>query len=241
VSGDLIVTAVSKRDGGRSVLTEVSLAVPAGAIVAVVGSNGAGKTTLFDLIGGFAQPDAGSIEFDGWTLNGWPPHRVCAAGIARGFRPARPFAALSVEDNLMVAALELESDVTVARRQVLTVLDGLGLAALGPRPAAGLDRGERAWLELARAMATRPRLLLLDEPLADLGPAGLDRMLETLRGLNRRRGLTLVLAEHGLHAVAALADRVVVLDHGEVIAEGTPDAVASSPAVIAAGLGLDLP
>jgi ABC-type branched-subunit amino acid transport system ATPase component len=241
VSGDLIVSAVSKHFGGVCALAEVSLAVPAGAIVAVIGANGAGKTTLFDLIGGFERPDGGSIGFDGQDITGWPPHLAASAGIGRSFRPARPFGGLSVEDNLVVAALGPRPEVAAARQRARLVLEGLELAALGSRPAAGLDRNQRMWLELARVLAARPRLLLLDELLADLEPAALDRMIETLRGLNRRRGLTLVLAEHGLHAVAALADRVVVLDHGAVIAEGTPDEVAAAPAAIEAGLGLDLP
>ena len=241
MGGELIVTTVSKSFGGLWALSEVSLAVPAGAMVAVIGANGAGKTTLLDLIGGLERPDQGSIAFEGQAITGWSPHRVCTAGIGRGFRPARPLAGLSVEDNLVVAALGHQPEITAARRQARTVLDGLGLAALGARPAASLNRSERAWLELARALATRPRLLLLDEGLAELAPAELDRMIETLRGLNRRHGLTVLLAEHGLHAVTALAERVVVLDHGAVIADGSPDEVAAAPEVIAAGLGLDLP
>jgi branched-chain amino acid transport system ATP-binding protein len=243
VSGQLTVTEVAKDFGGVRAVDGVSFTIAAGTIAAVVGANGAGKTTLLDLISGFHRPDYGRIELDGHDVTGWTPQRLCAAGIGRGFRPARPFAGLSVEDTLAVAALSWVPDLAEARRHGLQVLERLELLPLRRRPAASLTRAEGRWLELARALATRPRVLLLDEVLAGLAPAELDRMIERLRGLHHhhRQPLTLVLAEHGLHAVSALAEWVVVLNHGVVIAEGPPDQVAAAPAVIEAGLGLDLP
>jgi len=223
----LSLEAVSKNFDGVAAVVEVSLTVAAGASVALVGSGGAGKTTLLDLIAGALRPDQGHIRFDGREIAGLPPERVAALGIARAFDPPRPFPALSVEDNVVVGALLRERSLTEARRQALALLEPLGLAALRHRPAASLQPGERKRLDLARALATRPRLLLLDEILAEASPDEAAALAETLREFARRDGLTLLLAEHDRHTVAALAGRVLALEHGTL--EPDPGAPAEAP------------
>ena len=222
----LTLEAVSKSFDGAAAVIEVSFTVPAGSRVALVGSGGAGKTTLLELIAGARRPDQGRIRFDGRDIAGLPPDRVAALGIARTFDPSRPFAALSVEDNVIAGALLRERVVAEARRQALDLLEALGLAPLRHRPAASLQPIERKTLELARALATRPRLLLLDELLAGAYPDEAAALVETLRTLAGRDGLTLLLAEHDHHTVAALADRVLTLEHGSL----APDSGALPPA-----------
>ncbi len=210
----LTLDAVCKSFDGIQAVTEVSFALSAGACVALIGPGGSGKTTLLDLIGGIIAPDQGSIQFDGREIVGLVAHQIAALGIARAFDPPRPFAALSVEDNVIVGALLRERSVAEARRQALALLEPLGLAALRHRPAASLQPAERKRLDLARALATRPRLLLLDEPLAQNTPDEAAALIEALRTLLQRDGLTLLLAEHDRHTAAPLVGRMLILEQG---------------------------
>jgi len=233
----LEVAALTKRFRGVLAVDDVTLTVPEGVIVAVIGPNGAGKTTLFNTIAGVFRPDAGSITFAGRRIDGLPPNDVCAGGIARTFQLVRPFPALSVEDNVVIGALLHCRDVAAARRRAAALLERLDLFDKRQRTAATLTLPDRKRLEVARALATQPRLLLLDEVMAGLRPTETDRMVATLRGLNREGGLTILLIEHVMRAVMALAHRVLVLDHGTVIAEGAPAAIARDPAVVQSYLG----
>ena len=217
----LVLEAVAKSFDGIHALAEISFALPQGATLALVGGSGSGKSALLELIAGALRPDQGAIRFDGRDIAGLAPDRVAALGIARGFDPPRPFPALSVEDNVIVGALLRESEVAEARRQARALLEALELAPLRRRPASTLQPLERKRLELARALATRPRLLLLDELFAGAAPEQAAALADTLRDLVRRDGLTLLLAEHDRHTVAALADRVITLEHGR-LATGEP-------------------
>ncbi len=225
----LNLEAVSRSFGGVAAVAGVSLTVAAGESVALIGAGGAGKTTLLDLIAGVLRPDQGNIRFDGREIAGLAPERVAALGIARVFDPARPFAALSVEDNVVVGALLREREVAEARRQALALLEPLGLAALRHHPAASLQPGECKRLDLARALATRPRLLLLDEMLAEATSDETAALAATLREFARRDGLTLLAAEHDRHTVAAFADRVLVLELG-VLEQGGLEPGPAAPA-----------
>jgi branched-chain amino acid transport system ATP-binding protein len=234
----LSLDAVGKRFRGLVAFDQVSFAVPQGAIFAVIGPNGAGKTTLFNMIAGAMAPDSGAIVFAGERVDGLPADTICRRGIARSFQIVRPFPALSVEDNVIVGALLHRRDVEAARTQAHEVLRRLDLFDKRHRIASTLTLPDRKRLEVARALATGPRLLLLDEVMAGLRPTETDRMVAILQSLNRD-GLTILLIEHVMRAVMALASRVLVLDHGVTIAEGTPAAVVRDPAVVLSYLGAE--
>ena len=239
MSALLAVKAVSKRFRGLLAVDSVSFAVPAGAIFAVIGPNGAGKTTLFNMIAGAMAPDDGSISFAGARIGGLPADAVCRRGVARTFQTVRPFPALSVEDNVTIGALLHRRDVATARQRARTLLQRLDLFDLRHRLASTLTLPDRKRLEVARALATDPQLLLLDEVMAGLRPTETDRMVAILQALNRDSGLTILLIEHVMRAVMALASRVLVLDHGTAIAEGTPQQVVRDPAVVQSYLGAE--
>jgi branched-chain amino acid transport system ATP-binding protein len=228
----LSLKGVSKRFRGLVAVDDVSFDVPSGELFAVIGPNGAGKTTLFNLIAGAIAPDEGSIAFAGEPIGGLPPDVVCRRGIARTFQIVRPFPALTVEDNVVVGALLHKRDVATARRHAQDLLRRLDLFDQRHRIAATLTLPDRKRLEVARALATEPRLLLLDEVIAGLRPTESDRMVAILRDLNRSAGLTIVLIEHVMRAVMALASEVLVLDHGTAIAQGKPEAIVRNPAVL---------
>jgi branched-chain amino acid transport system ATP-binding protein len=234
----LTVDSLSKRFRGLLAVDRVSFAVPQGAIFAVIGPNGAGKTTLFNMIAGAMAPNGGSITFAGEPVHGLPADAVCRLGIARTFQIVRPFPGLSVEDNVTIGALLHRHDVGEARSRAQALLQQLDLFDKRDRIAATLTLPDRKRLEVARALATEPRLLLLDEVMAGLRPTETDRMVAILKALNRD-GLTILLIEHVMRAVMALASRVLVLDHGVAIAEGAPEQVVRDPAVVQSYLGAE--
>ena len=233
----LAVEGVSKHFRGLLAVDRVSFAVAPGDILAVIGPNGAGKTTLFNMIAGVLAPDDGTIAFAGERIDRLAPDAICRRGIGRTFQIVRPFPALTVEDNVVVGALLRRHDVASARRHALSVLERLDLIDKRAQLAATLTLPDRKRLEVARALATDPKLLLLDEVMAGLRPTETDRMVAILRGLNREGGLTIVLIEHVMRAVMALARRVLVLHHGAAIAEGPPAVIVREPAVIQSYLG----
>jgi branched-chain amino acid transport system ATP-binding protein len=232
---------VSKRFRGLVAVDNVSFDVPEGVIFAVIGPNGAGKTTTFNMIAGAIAPNSGSITFAGEPITGFSPDAVCRRGIARTFQLVRPFPALSVADNVIVGALLHEKDVGAARERAFAVLRRLDLFDKRNQIASTLTLPDRKRLEVARALATEPKLLLLDEVMAGLRPTETDRMVATLRAINRESGLTILLIEHVMRAVMALASQVLVLDHGVTIASGAPETVVRDPAVVQSYLGVEAP
>jgi branched-chain amino acid transport system ATP-binding protein len=234
----LSVEAVTKRFRGLVAVDEASFAVEPGEIFAVIGPNGAGKTTLFNMIAGVFAPDDGRILFGGERIDGRRPDEIARRGIGRTFQIVRPFPALTVEENVIVGALLRVDGVDAARSHAHELLRRLDLYDRRARPAASLTLPDRKRLEVARALATQPRLLLLDEVMAGLRPTETDRMVAILRELVGG-GLTILLIEHVMRAVMALATRVLVLHHGAAIAQGTPDAVVREPAVVASYLGVE--
>jgi len=233
----LDVTGLTKSFRGLKAVKEASFSVEAGSIVALIGPNGAGKTTCFNLIAGAIAPDAGMVTLDGQRLTGLSADRTCHAGIGRTFQVVKPFAQLSVLDNVTVGALRATRDVAAAKRTARQVLELLHLERKARAQAGTLTLPERKRLEVARALATGPKLLLLDEVMAGLRPTEIDEMVAVFRRLNRETGLTILLVEHVMRAVMALAQRIIVLHHGEIIAAGTPEAVVRDPAVLASYLG----
>jgi branched-chain amino acid transport system ATP-binding protein len=239
MSALLEVAGVSKMFRGLIAVDRVSFTVPAGSIFAVIGPNGAGKTTLFNVIAGVYAPDGGNVRFAGERIDGLTPDRVCRRGIGRTFQIVRPFPALTVEDNVAVGALLHRRHAGDARAHAQEILRRLDLYDKRARPASGLTLPDRKRLEVARALATDPKLLLLDEVMAGLRPTETDRMVAILTKLNRETGLTILLIEHVMRAVMALASRILVLHHGAPIAEGTPEEVVRDPAVVHSYLGAE--
>jgi branched-chain amino acid transport system ATP-binding protein len=237
VSPLLVVEGISKQFRGLRAVDAVGFSVERGAIVALIGPNGAGKTTCFNLIAGVYKPDAGRVVLDGADITGRRPDQACRAGIGRTFQIVRPFGGLSVVENVMVGALRVSADTAAARRRALEILERLGLAEKAAVPAHSLTLPERKRLETARALATEPKLLLLDEVMAGLRPVEIDRMVTIFTALVRETGLTILLTEHVMRAVMALSHKIVVLHHGQKIAEGPPDAVSRDPAVLESYLG----
>jgi branched-chain amino acid transport system ATP-binding protein len=237
MSALLQVEGLSKSFSGLRAAHDVSFAVEEREIVALIGPNGAGKTTCFNVIAGVYRADAGIVRLAGERIDGRRPDEICRAGVGRTFQLVKPFVGLSVLDNVVVGALNASRTVREARRQAEAVLDLLGLLSKRAQPAAALTLPERKRLEVARALATGPRILLLDEVMAGLRPTEIDLMVKVLRDLNAARGITILLIEHVMRAVMALSLRVIVMHHGQIIARGTPDEVTRNPAVIESYLG----
>jgi branched-chain amino acid transport system ATP-binding protein len=236
MSAILELRSVSKSFRGLKAVKEVSFAVAGGSITGLIGPNGAGKTTLFNIIAGAQKADAGQVLFEGRPIAGQSPDRICRAGIGRTFQLVRPFPALTVEENVLIGAL-LRTPVAAARRRAQELVALLGLAPKRLVLAASLTLPERKRLELARALATAPKLLLLDEVMAGLRPGEIDEMVALLRRLNREAGLAILLIEHVMRAVMSLSGRILVLHHGELISQGAPDEVAQDPQVLESYLG----
>ena len=236
----LQVQRLSKRFGGLTALSDVGFEVAAGSIVGVMGANGAGKTTLFSLIAGNARPTSGEIRFEGRSIVGLSPDRICRLGIARTFQIVKPFPAMTVLENLRTAGLFGRAacrDAAAADRASMAVLEDVGLAAQALQPASTLTLSAQKRLEIARAVATGAELVMLDEVMAGLTPAEVGWMLETVRTLHRTRGLTLLVIEHVMRALMDLCERIVVLHHGQKIAEGTPRQIGEDAQVLAVYLG----
>ncbi len=234
----LTLRGVSKRFRGLTAVSEVDLDLPAGSICSLIGPNGAGKSTLFNLVTGYVQPSAGTIEFAGTRIDGVATDRISRMGIARAFQISKPFPGLSVFDNLRVGALFGADGARDADAVVHAALTLTGLEDQARAMASSLTVGFLRRLELARAIATRPRLLLADEPCAGLNPSETAEIVEILRRM-RTRGLTILLVEHDMRAVMEISDRIFVLEAGRKIAEGPPTEIARNARVIAAYLGTD--
>jgi branched-chain amino acid transport system ATP-binding protein len=238
--GDLLeARGLAKTFGGLRAVNDLSFSVRAGEILGLLGPNGSGKTTVFNLIAGTLAPDRGAVRFDGRDMTALAPHRRAALGIARTFQLVRVLAGLTVLDNVLVARLfgrVRAGAVREARAEAMECLAFVGLAGKAARPAASLTLAERKSLEVARALATGPRLLLLDEPAAGLNPTEVGALLALLRKI-RTGGVTIVIVEHNVGAIRDLCDRVVVLNAGRKIAEGLPHETLERAAVVEVYLG----
>ena len=238
MSALLEVSGLNKHFGGLHAVKNVSFSIEPGEIVGILGPNGAGKTTLYNLLTGFIPPDSGSVLFKGRSLNGLAPFRVAGLGISRTFQLCRPFVGMTVFENVIVGGLGAHG----AQRagldaRALALLAQVGLAAKAQMPVEALSYGDQRRLEIARALAAKPALLLLDEPFAGLGSGEIADLSALIRSVHAEQGLTVLLIEHKLHEFMRLVGRVIALDFGEIIAEGVPDYIVRHPAVIEAYIG----
>ena len=232
----LVAAGVSKQFLGLRAVDEVSLSVNKGEIVSIIGPNGAGKTTFFNLLSGQLAPTSGDVRLRGKTINSLPPHARAQLGMGRTFQIAKPLIALNALENVMIGAFMRHSALSTARDKAMAVLEKVGLVQHAARRAGDLTLSERRRLEVARALALEPEIVLLDEVMAGLNQSEVGQAIELLQGLHAT-GLTFLIIEHNLKVVRAFSERVVVLDRGRMIAEGTADQILSSPEVIKAYLG----
>jgi branched-chain amino acid transport system ATP-binding protein len=232
----LVIRNLSKRFGGLRAVQDVSFSVKEGETVALIGPNGAGKTTSFNLITGYHRPDTGSVLAFGREIVGLKPHDICAHGLARTFQVARPFGGMTVLANVMTGAFLRDRSTDVARKSAREAIEFVGLSAKEHSAARDLTTIDQRRLEMARALATQPRVLLLDEVMAGLNPSEIDQAV-ALVGKLSKRGLTIVIVEHVMRAIMAVARHIVVLDHGQKIAEGNPNEVVANQDVVRAYLG----
>ena len=233
----LKVEGLSKRFGGLAAINGLSFEIGQGRAVGLIGPNGAGKTTLFNLITGFLTPDEGDVFFNGRSLLGLKPHVICRRGISRTFQLVKPFLQLSVLENVMIGAFRDTRDPAQAEKIAREIIALFDFRDKIHQPAASLALPERKLLEIARTLATRPKLLLLDESMAGLTPTEVDQMIVFLRRLKQDSGVTLLIIEHVMRAIMSISDRIIVIHHGEKIAEGSPQTVVKDPNVITAYLG----
>ncbi len=232
----LSVAGVTKRFGGITANRNISFDVAPGELIGIIGPNGSGKSTLFECISGFYRPDEGEVRLDGARLTGLSPDRVCRLGIARTFQKLRPFQGMTALDNVTVGALTRTKDVRHAREQARDLLAKVGLAEKADAHGRTLSTGQRKRLELARALATQPRVLLLDEVTGGVDQRSIPGLVRLVRDLHAD-GLTLLVIEHNMRVITAMAQRIIALYLGDVIADGTPDVVARDRAVVEAYLG----
>ena len=236
----LEVSELNKHFGGLHAVKNVSFSVAPAEIVGILGPNGAGKTTLYNLLTGFIPPDSGSIVFNGRALRGLAPHFIAGLGISRTFQLCRPFVGMTVFENVVVGGLGAQgrggADLD---RRAHALLEQVGLSGKKHLPVETLSYGDQRRLEIARALAARPGLLLLDEPFAGLGSGEIADLSALIRSVHAEQGLTVMLIEHKLHEFMRLVGRVIALDFGEVIAEGAPEDIVRHPAVIEAYIGRD--
>jgi len=235
----LEVDNVTKRFGGLIALKDISLYVEKGEIVGLIGPNGAGKTTLFNVIAGTYKPEEGSIKFEGKDITRLPPHKICKLGIARTFQTPKPFLNMTVYENVLAAYLfgGASKKVAEVEQEIISILKRLGLKKKRDMPASKLTFYEQRMLEIARSLAMKPKLLLLDEVLAGLNPTETSQAINIIKELHLKDGITIMMIEHNMRAVMNVSDRIIVLHHGEKLAEGRPQEVASDPEVVRVYLG----
>lgn len=232
----LDVQAVSKTFGGLRAVHEVSLDLNSGEILGIIGPNGAGKTTLFNMISGAIPADVGSVTFNGQRTENLKPHEIANLGLVRTFQVVKPFGALTVHENVLVGAFLRRQDPAEAEAQAIEMMEITGLTPYADRSAKDLTLAIRKRLELARALATDPKVLLLDEVLAGLTPTEGAQMIEVVRSI-RDRGVSILIIEHVMAAIMALSDRIAVIHHGELLAIGEPAVIVKDPKVVEAYLG----
>lgn len=232
----LQVQKVSKSFGGLRAINQVSFQLQEGEILGLIGSNGAGKTTLFNLITGFLKPDEGNIYFRNQDITGLKPHKICHLGIGRTFQVVKPLSGLTVLENIAIGALLRHSDYKEAKAEAVSIARELGLASKVDEVAADIPLADKKRLGFAQALATGARLVLLDEVVAGLNPAEIDNLLDIIRRV-AAKGLTIIVVEHVMKAVMNIANRILVLDHGGLIAQGSPEQVAVDEEVIKVYLG----
>lgn len=234
----LSVQGVTKRFGGLQALTHVTFDLPQGQILGLIGPNGAGKTTLFNVINGVYAPEEGRVIFRGEDITGLKPYEVARRGLARSHQVVRPLNQLTVRENVMVGACFGRENHSLSNAAAIAdeILQLVGLKERADQLAGSLNIAQKKRLEMARALAARPYLLLLDEVLAGLNPSEVEAMLTTIRTI-REQGITIIMIEHLMHAIMKISERIIVLDYGEQIAEGTPQEISNNPRVIEAYLG----